>query len=257
MDIVLFDLETTGTDVKTCKIVQIAAVKIDENWTIKSEKKSYVKPGIPIPKEASDVHGITDEMVKDKMPFDAMADAVHNFFDGCYIAGYNVLQFDIPVLQREFMEVGIGWQVDPTRILDAYAIYRHYVPHTLSQAHQHYCGFPLHDAHDAMSDVLGTYNVMKAQMQVHSEADPPLATFEDVARLSLGNRATLDGKLVWNDDGEVAIPFGKHAGKTLRELARHESGYLQWTLKQEFSDEFKNEITEALGGRFRHRNQPI
>jgi len=257
MDIVIFDLETTGTDVNTCKIVQIAALKLEENWTIKSEKKSYVKPGIPIPKEASDVHGITDEIVKDKLPFDAMADAVYNFFDGCYLAGYNILQFDIPVLQREFAEVGIGWQVDPTRILDAYSIYRHYVPHTLSMAHQHYCGFPLHDAHDAMSDVLGTYNVLKAQMRVHSEADPPLANFEDAARLSLGNRATLDGKLVWNENGEMVIPFGKHAGKTLQELARQAPDYLHWTLKQDFSDGFKHEITEALGGRFRNRDQPI
>lgn len=255
MDIAFFDLETTGTDVKTCKIVQIAALKLEGNWTIKAERKSYVNPGIPIPQEATDVHGITDDKVKDKPPFDAMADAVYAFFQDCYIAGYNIMGFDIPVLQREFLEVGIPWEVDPTRILDAYAVYRHYVPHTLAQAHLHYCGLQMHNAHDAMYDVIATYNVLKAQMtaHAHAHADPPITCMEDIARISMGNRVTLDGKLVWNEDGEIAIPFGKHAGKTLRELARHESGYLQWTLKQEFSHEFKREITEALAGRHRTR----
>lgn len=240
--IIVFDLETTGTDVSKDRIVQLAAVKVSDDFTKHDELKTIlINPGVPIPKEASDVHGITDEMVADKPTFAQYAKKLHEYFQGCDIAGFNSIRFDVQLLMAEFERAGITLDLSNTNLIDAYTIFIMKEQRNLSAAVKFYCGREMEGAHDAGNDVMATLDVLKAQ----------LSHYPDLASMSLNElhnfcggdkRIDLSGYLVYDENRDVVFNFGKHKGaKVVDQIS-----YAQWMIGSDFPRDTKRVLIELI-----------
>jgi DNA polymerase-3 subunit epsilon len=162
------DLETTGTNPGLDRIVEIAVVKILTDGT-RIVKRKLVNPGIPIPKMSSDVHGITDEMVKDAPGFKQVAHEVKQMLDGCDLAGYNSNRFDIPLLMEEFLRAGVDFDMRNRKLLDVQNIFHKMEPRTLGAAYRFYCSKQLDGAHSAEVDASATYEILEAQLEKYPD----------------------------------------------------------------------------------------
>lgn len=226
--ILFFDLETTGTDKQTDRIVEISMLKMfdDREHDIKT---SRINPGIRIPKAASDVHGITNGDVEDCPTFKQLATSILSFMNGCDIAGYNSNSFDVPFLYNEFYRAGVIWDYSGVNFIDVGNIFKRKNERTLSAAYQHYCGKELKDAHSARADIIATMQVFKAQLLVH--ADLP-TSMKDLAKYSNFDKDIVDlgGCFSKDADGDYVFNFGKHNGKKCKENI----SYLDWMLSQSF-----------------------
>jgi len=236
--LVIFDLETTGVDIQRDRIVQFAACRFEPDGS-GSELTFLVNPGMHIPAEATEVHGITDADVSDAKSFTTRAGEILDFMAGADIAGYNVLAFDVPLLQAEMRRCGREFILDGRKFIDSLVLFRHFERRDLASALRFYCGADHEDAHDAMADARASTEVIFAQAMRYGQ------TAEQLAALSWGDRITFDGKLAWDADGHAVLTFGKHAGVPLE---RVESSYLRWMLGQDFSDEFKSLLRRASTG---------
>lgn len=234
-DLVVFDLETTGTNTQVDRIVQFGAVRAPGMQSL----DLLINPGVSIVAEVSAVHGITDEMVADAPGFDAVADEIVEFMAGADFGGYNVLGFDLPLLQVELERCGCVLDLDGVQIVDGLQIYRHYEPLTLARALRFYCGCEHQDAHTALADARATLAVILGQAGRYEKS------LGELADLSMGNRATVDGKVVWDQDGCACLSFGKHANVPLEKT---DKSYLRWLLNQSFSFEVKMLVQRALAG---------
>ncbi len=242
--IVFFDLETTGTDIYTDRIVQLAAIRYETT----GEKKSHewiINPGIPIPKGASDVHGITDEMVRDKPRLGDITASLAALFDGADFGGYNVKQFDIPFLAMEFERIGLTLDTEQSRIIDAMRIFQIKEPRTLSAAYQKYCNKTLDDAHHAMVDVLASVEVFEGQLQAYTDLPHTVDELHEYCFPPDPDAFDAEGKLRYVQ-GELTINFGKNKGKTLTYLAVNDPSYLSWILNSQFSSKVKNVIMDVM-----------
>ncbi len=244
-DLIVFDLETTGTSVQTDRIVEFAAVRIFADGRKRQRLRGRINPTIPIPAGASNIHGITDEMVAKAPTFCQMADRIARFLEGADLAGYNVLQYDLPLIREEFRRCGRSFDIGARRVIDGMQIFKHFERRTLEAALRHYCGEEHVDAHGALEDVRATIKVLEAQLDRYDEI-PNNA--EGLAKISLGRRITPDGKVIWQD-GEACLSFGKHAGVPLRRMIREQRDYLSWILKADFSEDVKQVVQDALGGK--------
>lgn len=242
--IVFFDLETTGVDIYNDKIVEIAIIKIETDGT---EKKYewIINPGIPIPEGAAAIHGITDEMVKDAPRFSEIASEITTIFDGVYIGGYNVKNFDVPLLLQECQRIGLELPIDANSIIDPMSIYRQKETRTLSSAVQEYCGVEMEHAHEAMADIRATVNVLTHQLLILSDVPKGASELALYCYPPDPDAFDLEGKLRYIN-GELAINFGKNKGKTLVWLARNDRGYLEWILNGTFSQQVKDVVKKVL-----------
>ena len=246
--LIVFDLETTGTNPATDRIVQLAIVRFEPNIKPAGRRRpqkprSFVRnfhPGRPVPAAATAVHGIGDEDVADAPPFGEVARWLAAEFAECDVAGFNVRRFDLPLLVHEMQRCGVELDLSGSRILDAYEIFTHFQPRTLEAAHLDYCGKEHKDSHHALGDVLATAAVLDAQVARH-EALPAEAAGID----AMFGRPDLAGRLI-ELDGELALAFGKHKGRTLAGLARDEPAYLRWMLTACFLPDVKKAVREAL-----------
>lgn len=225
--IVFFDLETTGVDTVKDKIVQVGMIKIHPNG--KREAMDYlINPTIPIPAEASEVHGITDEDVKDAPIFRTVADEIHAFIAGCDVGGFNSNRFDVPFLFNSLYECGITWDMRGIHLIDVYTMYVRNNPRTLEAAYAQYVGGEF-DAHDAVADIEATAKVWEALMSSHDEV--PL-TIEQQALYCNNDkrRADLEGKFYW--EGETLMyNFSKHKDEPVKD----HPGFLDWMITKDFS----------------------
>ena len=224
--VIFFDLETTGTDINTDRVVQIAAIKIYPDGA-REEKNLMVNPTIPIPKEASDVHGITNDMVADLPIFDKYAVGIQSFFTDCHIGGYNSNRFDMPMLLQELRRSGLSLDLDGIALIDVMQIETKLNPRTLSAVYQRYTGKVLEDAHDALADVRATVEILENQL--FSEELTNIVDCTDLDKFSQGDNVRVDvsGKLCMVD-GQVCWNFGKNKNRPILE----DKGYLKWYLKQ-------------------------
>lgn len=242
--LVSFDLETTGTKISEDKIVSIAATKYHPDGSI--EKRSMIlDPGIPIPKAASDVHGITDEKIAElkasgvKVPlFDLISKALRAFMSDCDFTGFNIMRFDIPMLAEEFTRVGIDFPNSDQLFLDSCVIYHKMNERTLSDAYNHYIGETMVGAHEACADVEAASAVLIKQMEVHA-AEIGTTAKEIATFCEQFKRIDLAGKFMLNDDGFVIFSFGKHKDKLVREVFKTDHGYFKWFMKSDFSTNTK------------------
>lgn len=230
------DLETTGTSIQSDYIVEIACMKIhnDETGTIE-EKTMRLKPPIPIPKEASDVHGITDEMVKDCPRFIEISKGLLAFLDGCDLGGYNSDRFDIPMLIEEFTRCNIEFPTWNPNTVDVYKYETFLRPNTLAEVYKRYTGEELDGAHGALADVKGTFSVLMHQLDGNNDITP-----EEIDLLCQGDKKRFDfaGKAYINKDGVACWSFGKNVNKPIVD----DPSYLQWVLGQRFPIETINKL---------------
>lgn len=236
--IVVFDLETTGLDVDRDRIVQFAAVKLGGGNEIDS-LKLLINPGVPISPEVSAVNRLTDEMVADEPSFAFYAGGILDFIGDADLCGHNMIAYDLPLLLAELKRCGRYMTLDGRRLIDTLEVFRVDCPHTLEGSLQHYRGQSLgDDAHDALADARACAKVLVEQFSQRAgpdyEAESP--TLDELSALSIGDRITLDGKIVRDADGDACLSFGPHAGSKLRDVPK---GFLRWMLGKDFTAETK------------------
>ncbi|NLP12509.1 3'-5' exonuclease [bacterium] len=247
--LIFFDLETTGLDPQTDRIVQFAFLRVLPDHKVESWME-LVNPGIPIPPEASRVHHITDEMVAGKPSMRDLAPRISAYLAGCDLAGYNVLRFDLPFLQAELERHGQPFDTAQTHVIDCQVIFHKKEPRDLSAAVRLYCQRELSNAHDAAADIAATLEVLDGQLARYPDLPRDLAGLS--AFCSNGDRArwvTGDRKFFWRN-GEAVIAFGKNRGKSLQWLYENDPDYLRWMSEKDFNDETLALIAAALRGEF-------
>jgi DNA polymerase-3 subunit epsilon len=243
-----FDLETTGIDPMTDRIVEICVMRVDPGGAVET-KTRRINPERPIPPAATAIHGIRDEDVRDAPTFKQIARGLLDFLAGADLAGFNVLRFDAPLLDREFGDCGLDFALAERRIVDAMTIFHRKERRDLSAAARFYLDRELVDAHAAEADVAATLDILDAQLERYPDLPrsvEELAIWSGSGRL---NGVDPSGKFVWKD-GEVIFAFGKHQGRSLRRIAGEAPDYLEWILQSDFPPDTKALVRKALGGSF-------
>ncbi|MBM4344730.1 MAG: 3'-5' exonuclease [Deltaproteobacteria bacterium] len=251
--LVFFDLETTGLDTDKDRIVELCTVTLLPDGS-RSVWTQRVHPGIPIPADATAVHGIADADVADCPRFAELAEGLHTRLQGCDLAGYNIERFDLKLLKQEFSRCGKPFPVAGTRIVDVYGVYASRERRDLTAALRFYCGRELQGAHSAEADVLATVDVLMAQVQRYADLPDTVQALHDEQHPHNPDALDPDGKLLWQD-GAPTFTFGKIKGWTLQKVVRTDPGYLRWMLSGSFSDELKRIVADALDGRFPVRRE--
>lgn len=244
--IVCFDLETTGIDPATDRIVEISVLKVDPDGT-RTVRTRRVNPGRPIPAGATAVHGIRDEDVADEPPFRQLARGLLELIGDADLAGFNVSRFDIPMLDREFRECGLDLGLSGRHVVDSMTIFHRMEPRDLSAATRFYLDRELTDAHSAEADVAASFEILEAQLARYEELPHGVGELDAWLRRVPDNAADSSGKFVMEDD-RVVFNFGKHRGKALAGIAAEAPDYLQWILGTDFPDDAKQLVREALDG---------
>ena len=229
--ICFFDLETTGIDITKDRIVEISILKVYPNGN-KESKTWLVNPTIPIPKAASDVHGITDERVAGEPTFKELAKQIHNMIKDSDLAGYNSDRFDIPLLAEEMLRAEVDFDLGNRVSVDVQTIFHKMEQRTLSAAYKFYCGKDLIDAHTASADTNATYEILKAQLDRYDSLENNIKKLSEFTyRKQIADFA---GFIGYNDKGEEIFTFGKHKGKRVEEIFDEEPGYFGWILGADF-----------------------
>lgn len=240
--ICFIDLETTGINVSTDRIVELAIVKIMPDGS-KQIKRKLVNPEMRIPAAATEVHGISDAMVQQAPTFKQIANEVKQFMEGADLAGYNSNRFDIPMLNEEFLRVGISVNFESRKLLDVQKVFHMMEQRTLSAAYKFYCNKNLDDAHSAEADATATWEILEAQLEKY----PSLGnTVESVVKFT-GEDQIIDfaRRLVFENGVEV-FNFGKHKGKPVSQVLKEEPQYYDWIMKGDFALHTKQKLTEIL-----------
>ena len=235
------DLETTGTNIATDRIVELAILKVFPNGN-KESKTWLVNPGVPIPEEASAIHGITDEKVAGEPTFRELAREVYQMIQGCDLAGFNSNRFDIPLLAEELLRAGVDFDMKNAVSVDVQTIFHKMEKRTLAAAYQFYCGKELTDAHSATADTQATYEVLLSQLDRYPELTNNV---QELAAFSTHND-TVDfaGFIRRDENGEEVFGFGKHKGRSVHEVLEQEPGYFGWMLNADFPLYTKKVLTQ-------------
>ena len=240
--IAFIDLETTGINVSTDKIVEIAIVKILIDGT-KQVKRKLINPLMPIPEASSAIHGITNEMVKDAPSFKQAANEIKQFIENCDLAGYNSNRFDIPMLIEEFLRAGMEFSVEGKKLLDVQKVYHMMEQRTLGAAYKFYCNKQLDNAHSAEIDATATWEVLEAQLDRYPQIG---STVEDVVKFT-GEDDIIDfARRFIKLNGIEVFNFGKHKGKPVIQVLKEEPQYYDWMMKGDFAMNTKQKLTEIL-----------
>jgi len=229
--IVFFDLETTGVNIATDRIVEIAILKVHVNGS--EEVKTYrVNPEMPIPKSSSLIHGIYDEDVKDAPVFKSIAKELARFMEGCDIGGYNSNKFDIPLIAEEFIRADVDFEIRKRHFIDVQTIFHKMEKRTLEAAYKFYCGKELKDAHSAEADTRATFEVLKAQLDHYKELKNDVAFLSEFS--SFNRNVDLAGRIVYNDKDEEVFNFGKYRGVKVTDVLEKDPGYYGWMMNGDF-----------------------
>ena len=227
-----FDLETTGTDVSRDRIVEISILKVYPNGNRES-KTWLVNPTVPIPPASTDIHGISDAMVREAPTFKELAKQIHNLIKDSDLAGYNSDRFDIPLLAEELLRAGVDFDLKNRVTVDVQTIFHKMEQRTLSAAYKFYCKKSLDNAHSAEADTTATYEILKAQLDTYADILP-----NDIKQLSdfttRKQVADFAGFIAYNEQGEEVFTFGKHKGRKVTEILDEEPGYFGWMLNADF-----------------------
>jgi len=248
-----FDLETTGISISKDRIVEISIVKAMPNGEtiIKTQK---LNPGRLIPLESSLIHGIYDEDVKDAPNFRQVAKSLSQFLEGCDLAGYNVIKFDIPMLVEEFLRVEFDFSLTNRRLVDAQKIFHLMEPRNLSAAYKFYCKKDLENAHSAEADALATYHVLNAQIVCYEGVEikddkgnlyaPVKNDIDALHEITASKIIDLAGRFAYNNVGVEVFNFGKHKDKPILDVLQKEPSYYDWMMQGDFPLDTKRKLTE-------------
>ena len=240
--LVFFDLETTGTNINSDRIVEICYLKVYPNGNEES-KTLRINPGMHIPEEASAIHGIYDEDVKDCPTFKDVAKKIAADIEGCDLAGFNSNRFDIPVLAEEFLRADVDIDLMKRKFIDVQVIYHKMEQRTLSAAYKFYCDKNLEDAHTAEADTRATYEVLKAQLDRYADTLQNDINFLSEYSCHTKN-VDFAGRIVYNDQGVEVFNFGKYKGISVKEILRKDPGYYSWIMQGDFTLNTKNVLTK-------------
>ena len=240
--LVFLDLETTGVDTFADKIIEIALMKVMPDGS-QHQYLKVVNPLMPIPKGSTDVHGFTDEMVKDKPPFTSIAKEVAAFMEDGDLAGFNSNRFDIPMLVEELMRAGVNIEIEKRKSIDVQRIFHKLEPRNLEAAVRFYCEQDLKNAHSAMADVIATHDVLVAQLQRYSSLQNDVEFLEKFSED--GKFIDVARRLVYKNN-KVCYNFGKHKDKSVADVLRSEPGYHDWMLKSDFPLHTKHKLKEVV-----------
>lgn len=238
--LVVLDLETTGVNIACDRIVEFSALKVSpggaEEWlTLR------INPGIPISPEATRIHGISDADVANEPHFKDVARRIAAFIEGCDLAGFNSMKFDIPILCEEFLRVDVDFNPARHRYVDVQVIFHKKEQRTLGAALKFYCQKELENAHSAQADTAATYEILKAQLDRYPDLE------NDIEKLSafsaFNNNADLAGRFVFNEQGEEVFNFGKHKGKPVELVLKEEPSYYSWMMNGDFPMNTKQVLT--------------
>jgi len=249
--LVFFDCETTGTNPETDRLVEVALIRFEPGPLHAREgqpARFLVNPGVPIPAEATAVHGFTDADVADCPPFSEIALALYRLFRDADLAGFGIRRFDCRLLVAEFQRAGGTFSLDGRRIIDALSLFHQREPRDLSAAVRFYLNEGHVNAHGAQEDVDATVRVLLAQLQ-HYELPRDVAALHALCTERKPHWLTEDGKIAWVN-GAARVTFGKNAGRTLTDLAGTDRGFLDWIVGKDFAPDVKHLVREALAGRF-------
>jgi DNA polymerase-3 subunit epsilon len=249
----VFDLETTGIKVATDRIVEISVVKVMPG----GEQKIYTKkinPTIPIPAKTTEIHGISDEDVKDAPTFKEIAHELNQFLGNCDLAGYNSNKFDIPLLVEEFLRADVDFDLKGRRFVDVQNIFHKMEPRTLNAAYRFYCNKDLVDNHSAEADAVATYEILKAQLDMYKGVtmktkkgkiiEPVVNNIEKLSEFSVQYKnADLIGHIIFNDENKEVFNFGKYKGRSVEKVFEKEPSYYDWMMKGDFPLSTKKVIT--------------
>lgn len=234
-----FDLETTGTNPSTDRIVEISLIKVMPDGR-EMEHSHRINPGIPIPASSTAIHHITDADVANEPKFSDIAAKLNKWFEGCDMAGYNSNKFDVPLLMEEFKRAGIPFDTSGRRFVDVQNIFYAMEPRTLVAAYRFYCGKDLEGAHSATCDTHATYEVLMSQLDRYEDLQ------NDVEKLSkIGQKRTLDlaGRIAEDENGNPVFNFGKYKGQKVEDVFKRDIGYYSWMMQGEFPQNTKDVIT--------------
>ena len=242
--LVVFDTETTGTNSRSDRIVEIACVKIHPDGR-REDWERRLNPGIPIPAGSTAIHGISDADVASAPRFRDVAAELAAYLAGCDLAGYNIAGFDLPVLRAEFLRAGVPFEVSDRRLVDAQRIFFAREPRHLAAAARFYCQSEHDGAHGARADAEMTLRVLVGQLERNAELPRSVAELHDQFCAGLDQDIDPEGRfrLV---NGEPTVNFGKNRGRLLKDISREEPGFLRWILKGDFSEPVKSVARKYL-----------
>jgi DNA polymerase-3 subunit epsilon len=247
----VLDFETTGTVPAFDRIVEIGILKICSDGS-KTVYHRRVNPECPIPPEATGVHGIGDDEVKNCPSFTQIAPELMQFLEECDFAGFNLLNFDLPLLQNEFARAKVEFSREKHRVIDACRIFHRKEPRDLISALKFFCKEGHSQAHSAMHDAEACWNVLEAQLARYPDLPRDMDGLHNYCNEQNGRFVDTDRKFEWRYN-EATIAFGKNRGRSLKEIVRQDPGFLEWMLASDFGSETKDIVKRALVGNFPKR----
>lgn len=239
--LVVFDLETTGINIAVDRIVEISILKVFPNGN-KESKTWLVNPGVKIPKESSDIHGITDDKVANEPLFKELAPQVHELIKGCDLAGFNSNRFDIPLLAEEMLRAEIDFDLDNVKFVDVQTIFHKKEQRTLTAGYKFYCDKDLEGAHSAEADTNATYEILLAQIEKYEDIGDNVAELSEFS--SHQKRADFAGFIQFNAKKQEVFTFGKYKNRTVLEVLAENPGYYNWMINADFPLYTKKVLTQ-------------
>ncbi len=254
--IVFFDLETTGIKASEDRIVEIGMIKVYPDGREETLLRR-VNPRYPIAPEASAVHHIYYEDIKDEPTFAEIAPELVNFIGDADLAGYNSIKFDVPMLVEEFYRAGIDFNIKSRRQIDVMNIFMRMEPRNLKAAYKFYCNKELNDAHSAEADIRATYEILQAQLDRYQNVEyedkegnkskPIQNDVQALSKFSYHNKnVDLVGQIIYNNEGKEIFNFGKYRGRVVEDVFRTEPQYYSWMMKAQFPHYTKKVISEIM-----------
>jgi DNA polymerase-3 subunit epsilon len=238
--LIFFDLETTGTNINSDRIVEICYLKVYPNGN--EEAKTFrVNPEMHIPEASTAVHGIKDEDVADCPTFKQLANNIKKDIEGCDFAGFNSNRFDVPVLAEEFLRAGVDVDFSKKKFIDVQVIFHKMEQRTLSAAYKFYCDKNLEDAHTAEGDTRATYEVLQAQLDRYPDLQNDVNFLSDYS--SFNKNVDFAGRMVYDEQGREVFNFGKYKGQLVSDVLHHDPGYYGWILNSDFTLNTKAMLT--------------
>ncbi len=238
--IIFFDLETTGINIASDRIVELSYLKIDLQGN-ETSRTWLINPTIPIPPAVTAIHGITDQQVKNAPTFASIARNLAREIEGCDLGGYNSIRFDIPLLAEEFLRADVDIDLMKRKFVDVQVIFMKMEQRTLSAALQFYCGKELTNAHGAEADTRATYEVLQAQLDRYPDLKNDISSLADFSTHT--NNVDFAGRIIYNDDNIEVFNFGKYKGRSVEEVMEKDQGYYSWIMNGDFPLHTKKVLT--------------